>query len=559
MKTTLKKTLALILAVAMVFCFTACKESTDTSSNGSSLVADNSIIESTDTVTSEELSDSSETSQVGGTSSQGDSSTNNSSTTSTQTATSSKVTTSAATSSSGGQTSSGNYEKPYEGNAAILCKGQTSKYDSQAEALRLKIVNAKDSGLKGTATYYVSYKGSDYNTGTSKDSPWKTINMVNQRRGSMPSGSVILFERGGVYRGKLYVNSNTSVGAYGSGPKPCIYGSSQNYALEYLWTKTSTPNVWKLTTNEGDVGNVVFDHGKVATGRKPNISALSQDYDMFSAKGVVYLYLSKGNPAKLHKDIELNGTSGQAHIITGPVGAKNIHIENLCVKYGGIHGITFVNSENITIKNCEIGYIGGAMMNNSAWYGNGIEFWNSCKNVLVDSNWVYQCYDAGITNQGTKVVEENVTFSNNLVEYCAYNIEYFIDENEGEFKNITYSDNILRFAGGGWADPKARQSGADGGVALICGWGARTYKTTNFVIKNNILDTSYRYLVYIGDVNSARNAKLEGNTYYQVASQYASICMEGTKTSIYAQNATQFKEVIAKIDPKAKAAEFVSK
>ena len=562
MKNTLKRTMALFIAVMMVFCLTACGGE-ETASN-SSVVVGNSSVESTDTVTSEDVVNSSESSQP-----EESSSAPTNSQASTNQSTSSQrpsVSTPSTTTSTPDNSNNVNYEKPYEGNSAILAGGQTSKYDSQAETLRKNIVNTKDKGFKGTATYYISYKGNDNNTGTSKDQAWKSITKLNTMISSIPEGAVVLFERGGVYRGKLFLRKGITLAAYGTGYKPAIYGSSKNYGKESLWKKTSTKNVWVANTSAegGDVGLVVFDHGKKTTTKRLRLEQLKKDYDMLSAAGQVYVYLSEGNPGKLHKDIEMCGTSGNAHIITGNVGIKNVTIDNLCIKYGGIHGIQFSSAQNVTITNCEVGYIGGATGSawGGAWLGNGIELWESCKDVLVDNCWVYQCFDAGITNQGKACVQENITFSNNLVEYCAYNIEYFVNQDAtGKMKNIIYSDNILRFAGYGCFDPTNRQgtTGEDDAISLICGWGvsSRTYDSTNFVIKNNILDTSYRYIVSITEPNTNRNATITGNTYYQKKSAMASICIANKNTEIRATSDSQFKEEVAKFDAKAKAAELV--
>jgi len=456
------------------------------------------------------------------------------------------------------------YEKPYEGNAAILPMQMHSPYDNQAEALRKEIIDLPDTLLKNKNIYYVSYRAKQGGDGKSPETAWNSLAFIDV----VPEGSTILFERGGVYRGKLYLKKGITLAAYGTGYKPAIYGSSKNYGDESLWKKTSTENVWVANTSAegGDIGVIVFDHGAKTSTKRVRLERLKKDYDMFVAGTQTYVYLSKGNPGKIHKNIEMagigNGTT--PHIITGYGGIKNVTIDNLCIKYGGIHGIQFTNGENITITNCEIGYIGGATSKDygAAWLGNGIELWESCKNVLVDNCWVYQCYDAGITNQGRACTQENITFSNNLVEYCAYNVEYFVNQDTtGKMKNIIYSDNILRFAGFGCFDPTNRQGGAEKGqaVSLICGWGTsgRTYNCENFIFKNNILDTSYRYMISVTSPSTDRNAKFEGNTYYQKKSDTALICITGENTAVKATSDSQFKAEISKFDAKAKAAELV--
>lgn len=76
--------------------------------------------------------------------------------------------------------------------------------------------------------------------------------------------------------------------------------------------------------------------------------------------------------------------------------------------------------------------------------------------MVIDHCHVYQCYDAGITPQwsGDKTAtgnEENIKYTNNLLEYSVYNIEYFLRDTQGKYKDVEFSGNIVRYAGYGWA------------------------------------------------------------------------------------------------------------
>lgn len=73
-------------------------------------------------------------------------------------------------------------------------------------------------------TYYVSFQeGNDSNSGTSADTPWKTLNKVNSH--SFNSNDIIGFKRGDSWYGSIITsNSDIIYGAYGSGDKPIISG-----------------------------------------------------------------------------------------------------------------------------------------------------------------------------------------------------------------------------------------------------------------------------------------------------------------------------------------------
>lgn len=456
------------------------------------------------------------------------------------------------------------YEKPYLGNAATIHNKLSSKYDEQSEALRLEIVNSKDTDFNATVTYYVSYRGSDDNSGTSPDSPWQTIAKANAMKNSMPDGSAVLFERGGVYRGRLFVKSNCNYGAYGEGPKPCFYGSKRNYADESLWTKSKKyEGAWEIDVKaEGnDVGAIIFDHGVKVADKFLENEVGPKDYKFFVEDGMLYLYLSEGNPAKLYEDIEMNG---EEDVVFG-WSVKNIIIENFCVKYSGSLGISLVLAENLTVRYCEVGYIGGAYQNppRILRYGNGIQFWADTDGGIIDHCWVYQCYDAGISNQATSSLQKNIVFSNNLIEYCIYPIEYFVNTTDGALENVEYSNNILRFAGLGWSNPVGRYGETYDSIACavgsLVGWGSRgwIYPTKNFVVKDNIFDTAWKYLVNVSRPNGEGSPTLSGNSYLQVLSDTSALCIDGVNTPVFAKTQEEMEAAIAKIDPTAKDVELV--
>ena len=84
-----------------------------------------------------------------------------------------------------------------EGNTAIILNDVKGKSDAQAEAMRDKILNAKDE-LKITGkTYYISSKnGNDQNDGLSPETAWATADAISMNAWQMQAGDAVLFERG---------------------------------------------------------------------------------------------------------------------------------------------------------------------------------------------------------------------------------------------------------------------------------------------------------------------------------------------------------------------------
>lgn len=83
-----------------------------------------------------------------------------------------------------------------------------------------------------TVTYYISYSGSDSNTGTSPGQAWQTLGRLDQVQYALQPGDHILLEKGGTYRGTLPLSSSGTaaapivVGAYGNGDAPIVSGST---------------------------------------------------------------------------------------------------------------------------------------------------------------------------------------------------------------------------------------------------------------------------------------------------------------------------------------------
>lgn len=133
--------------------------------------------------------------------------------------------------------------------------------------------------------------------------------------------------------------------------------------------------------------------------------------------------------------------------------------------------------------------------------------------MVIDRCHVYQCYDAGITPQwsGDKTAtgnEGNIKYTNNLLEYSVYNIEYFLRDTQGKYKDVEFSGNIVRYAGYGWGT-LARGNNKDATNIR----GVVTSGVENFVINNNIFYMGTPNLIRIEVDRADQMPIFEGNTY----------------------------------------------
>ena len=214
-----------------------------------------------------------------------------------------------------------------------------------------------------------------------------------------------------------------------------------------------------------DVGNVVFDHG-AATGVKkwrPDDLKQAGDY-WYDAQTWQVKLCSPGNPAGRHKSIEL---ALRRHIIDEG-GKSHVTYEGLALRYGAAHGIGGGNTAHITVRNCDLSFIGGGHQftrpdSKPVRFGNAIEFWDSARDNLVEGCRIWEVYDAALTNQGSSSAnaQVNVTYRNNVIWNCEYSFEYWNRDHTSRTENVRFEHNTCVGAGRGWGhaqrpDPNGR-------------------------------------------------------------------------------------------------------
>ncbi len=397
-------------------------------------------------------------------------------------------------------------------------------------------------------TYYVSTFGADTNDGLSADKPLKTVAKANALA---KSGDMVVFKRGNEWRERWTAKAGVTYSAYGAGEKPVFNGNVNGDAADAsLWTLVEgTTNIWKYAISTHDVGNIVVNGGYEMGGKTiekivplakngglyikgvafdPKTSFEKNDhfisvYNTINGQDVaqnenstLYVRCDEGNPGEVYNSIEI---VYRGNLIGGN---SNVVFDNLCLKYSGSHGIGMGTVRNVTVQNCEIGYIGGSMQNykngNMTRFGNGVEVYGGCDGFTIDNCYVYQCYDAGITHQlstgGTSdSIEQNVYFKNNVIDKCIYNIEYFMGRGDVEsvvrlLKNINYTDNILARSGMGWGMSPSRS-------ASIKGWDHNNRMEDGFKITGNLFLLDAYNACHLGASLSMWLPTFANNTYVQ--------------------------------------------
>lgn len=401
-----------------------------------------------------------------------------------------------------------------EGNRANIMNPITGGAEEAAEKRRAEIKDSKDElSIKGK-TYYISPGGDDMNDGLTPETPFRSFDVFSWLKPE--EGDAILLERGSVFRvtEPILAIQGVTYGAYGEGEKPCIYGSPKNYADPTIWKPSNKKNVWKIDFGYADAGNIVFNHGEYVGIKKMiglNQLAATGDFYHNETDGIIYLYCEEGNPGKLYEDIEI---SPKSSVFTLDKGISGVTFDNLCIKYVGEFAINGIHkNKNITITNCEMGYIGGSKLSLAVRYGNAIQFWNGTQNSTVKNCWIYQVYDTAITFQGTSnEPNSNINFSDNLLEYNDMDIEIWDKSEDFRIENLVIENNLIRYTAQGWGtrkDDSGNRGGAAGFKFLL-----NNCLSCSGTLKNNVFDCPAYEVVDIRKPDANYGFDVSGNSVY---------------------------------------------
>lgn len=465
-------------------------------------------------------------------------------------------------------------------NSGALYAAETRKITKEDEAILSEaeltkqaiLMNADELTCEGTA-YYVSNDGSDENNGLSPQTAWATLQKVNSARFSRGDG--VYFERGDTWRGQLWAQEGIVYSAYGEGAKPNIFASPENGADADKWSLLDgTDNIWVYHVDMMDCGILVFNDGeswgtKIAPSYMDGYLSTLDKEQPFDVKkeltedlmffpeadsilydgapfrytamdwcdhgeypenvvGTFYLRCDAGNPGEVFDSIEF---AVRENII---LPANDAVFHNLCLRYTGAHGI-FGVSMRYDVSFCEIGWVGGSPQyyrydnGEPVIFGNGVECDGSYDHFSVTDCYIYQCYDAGVSNQDPSepsevlgheetefvdIIQRNITYARNVFDYVDMPIEIFftLEDDVGygrhRMENVLIEDNYFLYTGYGWY---MRVKG--GGSSAYMGHNAPN-ASENFRIVNNVFYLSNGPLLTTGAPKKWQ-PELDGNTYVQ--------------------------------------------
>ncbi|MBQ2746730.1 MAG: hypothetical protein IJF35_03365 [Clostridia bacterium] len=409
---------------------------------------------------------------------------------------------------------------------------------------------------EGGTAYYVSNNGKVENDGLTPETPVPTYISV---MGKLKKGDVVYFERGSEFRGNITVSKEgVTLAAYGEGKAPVFRLYKENAAGKGKWEETDTPNVYKFYEKvSGDVGVVVFDDTYYTyksfytkddmsnSKSKKYVNSykdLKEDLQLYHdpMRFDVYVYCEKGNPGEVYDSVEF---VPKGNVIK--VNANNVTIDGLCIKNSGfgIHGSPCDSSNSLkglTVRNCEIGWIGGYGTAENR-LGNGIEIWGGAIDFIVENNYFYQIYDAGVTfqfsSEDKEADVENVQFKNNVFDYCNYSIEYFMTiPGDKKMKDFVIDGNLCWNAGEGMCSQRPDRNGPN----HIKSWKHNNHLANQIKVTNNLFALGFRQLCETCD-DTGLGAAYDNNIYVQTEGKR--VAMNGVMEDYFKMDANVKKSI----------------
>lgn len=421
------------------------------------------------------------------------------------------------------------------------------------------LIVAADAGHTGV-NYFVRSDGNDALDGLTNANAWQTMAKVHSI--SFTPGDNILFRRGDAFRGSFDQTENGTVanrityGAYsitGSLDKPKLLGS-KDLSSPADWV-IDAGNVWKTAVSLGaaqnDISNLVFNN-ETSFGMKKLLKAscIAQGdfWFNYSADDCVYIY-SVRNPATFYTNIEACGNYGVGQGICYWRTCTYITVQGLDFRYSSAAGIEFRDCSQMIIEYNDLSWVGGEYLANDGVdptrLGNGISLWMSNSYFEIRYNKINQCYDAGISPQGSGAYTiNNINIYYNQISNTQYSYELWTDVGQ-TLNEINFYNNTCYNAGYSFSYTQR----ADFNECHVMIWSLNGVNT-NIRFRNNVFGRARNRGIRIWE-NVYAGLTFNNNLYnvpqiaYTTAGVFTTLAQWQTETGQEAQSVSgdpQFKD-----------------
>lgn len=382
-------------------------------------------------------------------------------------------------------------------------------------------------GNVGTTYYVDASQGNDSHSGLSVNQPWKTLDKVNSI--SYGPGDRILFKRGSIWTGRLFIQGSGEAGApividqYGEGDtKPQFVGS-----------EGITENIKIYNQDYIEINNLDLSANYTTQRVRRTVYVNNTDHGVME-----HIYLKNLDIHDVHHNMAFTGNN--SHKDTGGI-YLNVLGTNTPSKF---HDILI---EGCTLKNVDRE---GIYLIESTWNGRygleGSRTWTPSTQVVVRNNALYNIQGDGIVIVNTKeaLVERNYLNTYNMVnaaddpnEGICWNAgmwAYNADDTLFQYNECTGGISIrdgMSWDCDGLTDGTIYQYNYsynnDGGSLLLCGY--EEWYSRNSIYRYNISQNDrYNFITAFHH----QNDQIYNNIFYTGSGSKADIMAVRSKSKL---------------------------
>ncbi len=261
-----------------------------------------------------------------------------------------------------------------------------------------------------------------------------------------------------------------------------------------------------------DVGNIIFNNETSCGVKMWNRSDLNaQGKFWYDEDNDLLEMYSAINPGTYYSHVEF----GLNLLVINVDNRSYVACDNLDMRYGTF-GFAGTNTHHTIVRNCDLSYIGGADQyggSRTVRLGNGVQYWNSAHDNVVERCTFNQIYDAAVTAQGDDPAGfevYNIYFRNNVVRNSEYSFEFWEGGSLSRAHDIYFENNTCLNAGRGWGH--AQRPDPNGTHLMFFPFFAQT---TNVYIRNNIFFDATEQSVRWWRKEDINKVVLDHNCWYQ--------------------------------------------
>ncbi len=195
--------------------------------------------------------------------------------------------------------------------------------------------------------------------------------------------------------------------------------------------------------------------------------------------------------------------------------ANDVIVENIAFSHTAAHGISLAGAKRCVVRNCDFDWIGGGDLYREGGagrrtrYGNGVEFWESSEDCVVEFCRFSRIYDVAVTTQGPeKAVSRNLTIRDNTMFDCEQAFEIWFTHPETVVENLIFERNLCVDMGNCWGHAQRPNPRA----TPLLGYGLNA-KKVDVIIRKNVFCGTVQHFLWFHHARIGEH-RIDDNVYW---------------------------------------------